>query len=297
MCRPGLLWGGREASPRGMHPLRTAPDFYDVSALQQMAAATALLVFITVLGFIALHLVRRGFRTPVASEGTKVAAGLRLRKYELGARLYHWANAVLLAALAVSGLALYRPGILAAAPWLLIHEVSATLFAAALLLHIVVAPQRGSGRAMWFESRDWRDMKLILANFFGRTNDYPACGKYDPWQKIYHAFLTIASGAVIFSGIYLIASAEVWRTFSHQWLRSMRVLHDIGATAFIAVIVGHIYFGVIRVNWPQLIAMFTGHLRGSSFNRYHDAARWTPPATNPNVIKMPAKDRLSRAAD
>ena len=40
--------------------------------------------------------------------------------------------------------------------------------------------------------------------------------------------------------------------------------------------VGHIYFGIIRVNWPQLGAMITGRLRGASFNRYHDAARWQP---------------------
>ena len=283
-----------------MHPLRTATDFYDAAASQQLAIALAVLVFLAVLAFVAIHLVRRGIGIPVATEGTKVASDLRLRKYDIGARLYHWANALLIAALAVSGIALYRPGTFAAAPWLLIHEISATLFVATLLLHIVMAPLRGSGRTMWFERRDWRDLKLILANFSGRTSEYPAFGKYDPWQKLYHAFLALASAAVIFSGVYLFASAEVWATFSHEWLRTIRILHDMGATVFAAVVVGHIYFGLIRVNWPQLIAMVTGHLRGSSFNRYHDASRWTPPASNPDVIKMPAareKGRLSRAAD
>jgi len=45
---------------------------------------------------------------------------------------------------------------------------------------------------------------------------------------------------------------------------------------FMAIVVGHVYFGIIRVNWPQFVSMFTGRLRGSSFNLSHDAARWQP---------------------
>lgn len=286
---------------RCMHPLRTAPDFYDAAAFQQLAASLALLSFALVGLFIAIHLVRRGFRTPIATEGTKLSPALRLRKYEIGARLYHWANAGLLTLLAASGVALFRPGTMPAGPWLLIHEVSAGAFIAALVLHIVVAPQRGSGRTMWFERRDWRDLKLIVRNFFGATSEYPAFGKYDPWQKLYHAWLTVASGAVIFSGTFLVVSAEVWATYSHEWMRSMRLLHDIGAVGFTAVVIGHIYFGVIRVNWPQLISMVTGHWRGASFNRYHDAARWMPPATNVTEVETKSAPRksaaLERAAD
>ena len=56
----------------------------------------------------------------------------------------------------------------------------------------------------------------------------------------------------------------------------MRLVHDVGGFAFLAILLGHVYFGVIRPNWPQLVAMWTGRLRGSSFNLYHDAARWRP---------------------
>src|SRR5258708_4095612 len=83
--------------------------------------------------------------------------------------------------------------------------------------------------------------RVIAANFFGRTRDYPAFGKYDPLQKIYHALLTLLAAAVIFSGVYLVVNAEVWATFSHAWMRSMRVVHDVGAFAFLAILVGHIY--------------------------------------------------------
>jgi cytochrome b subunit of formate dehydrogenase len=116
----------------------------------------------------------------------------------------------------------------------------------------------------------------MAANFFGRTRHYPAFGKYDPLQKLYHALLTILAAALIVSGIYLFSSAEAWATFSHDWMRRMRLVHDIGAFIWIALVIGHMYFGIIRVNWPQLVAMITGRLRGSSFNRYHDANRWKP---------------------
>jgi hypothetical protein len=53
-------------------------------------------------------------------------------------------------------------------------------------------------------------------------------------------------------------------------------VHDVAGFAFLAILVGHIYFGVIRVNWPELVAMVIGRLRGSSFNLYHDASRWRP---------------------
>jgi len=176
----------------------------------------------------------------------------------------------------VSGVALFSPGALGSWPWLLVHELFAFLFVLALLLHIVVAPRRGDGGAMWFNARDVRDLRVIAANFLGRTRDYPAFGKYDPWQKIYHALLTLLAAGLIFSGAYLFISAEAWTTFSHAWMRVMRLVHDVTGFAFIAIVIGHIYFGIIRVNWPLLMAMVTGRLRGSSFNLYHDAGRWRP---------------------
>ena len=44
------------------------------------------------------------------------------------------------------------------------------------------------------------DLRVIAANFLGRTRDYPAFGKYDPLQKIYHAILTLLAAGLIFSG-------------------------------------------------------------------------------------------------
>lgn len=261
-----------------MHLFRYARDYYGDPAAQQLSLHAALLLLALAGILIAAHLLRRSAGAPVSNDPTsgKLPPQARLRKYEAGARLYHWGNLIFLLGLAISGAALFAPGSTGRAPSLLLHELFAAGFVLALLLHIVIAPRRGEGRSMWFERRDWRDLGAIVSNFLGRTRHYPAFGKYDPLQKLYHAFITLLSAALIFSGVYLLLSAEVWATFAHIWMRDMRLIHDVAAFAFIAIIVGHIYFGIIRVNWPQLAAIVTGRLRGSDFNLYHDARRWQP---------------------
>jgi len=278
-----------------MHLFRYARDYYGHDAAQQLLLASAVLGVIVVFLFIAVHLIRRSAGQPRSSGGTRVATETEVQKYEFGARLYHWGNLAFLLGLVISGLALFVPGELRAAPWLLLHEIFAALFIAGLLLHIVIAPLRGTAGTMWFERRDWSDLRLTVANFFGRTRQYPAFGKYDPWQKLYHALLTLLSVAAIFSGVYLVISAEVWRTFSHDWMRQMRLTHDVAAVAFVAIVVGHIYFGVIRVNWPQFAAMITGRLSSAAFNRYHDARRWSGNEMQNEKLKMQNADPSLRS--
>jgi formate dehydrogenase gamma subunit len=256
---------------------RYGRDFYTDEVAQQLLPAAAWLLVALAGLFIAVHLLRRSAGHPVSNTaGAKLPPHMRVVRYQIGARLYHWGNTLLMLGLALSGIALFSPDLLGRGSWLLLHEICAVLFSLALALHIVVAPRRGDGRSMWFEAQDLRDLRLIAANFLGRTRDYPAFGKYDPWQKIYHACLTLLAAALIFSGAYMFISAEAWGTFSHGWMRFMRLVHDLGAFVFIAILVGHVYFGIIRVNWPHLVSIVTGRLRGSSFNLYHDAARWQP---------------------
>jgi formate dehydrogenase subunit gamma len=260
-----------------MSLFRYGRDFYTDAVAQQLLPAAAWLLVALVGAVVAVHLLRRSAGHPTSSTAAaRVAPDARILRYQPGARLYHWGNALLVIGLSLSGVALFSPGSLGRGSWLLLHEVLAALFILALVLHIVVAPARGEGRSMWFEARDIHDLRVMAANFLGRTREYPALGKYDPLQKIFHAFLTLLSAGLVFSGVYLFLNADAWATFSHAWVRIMRLLHDASAFAFIAVLVGHVYFGLIRVNWPQLVSMVTGRLRGSSFNRYHDAARWTP---------------------
>ena len=264
-----------------MHFFRYAQDYYgDWLAVQLLPEAAILLAWLVAL-FVGLHLLRRSFGAPVPLseyDAPPVLSAQPVQKYELGQRLYHWGNFLFLTVLAVSGYALFVPPSLKPplSSWVLIHEVFSALFLGGVLLHIVAATTRGDRHSMWFERADWHDLRTMTANFLGRTRRYPRFGKYDPAQKLYHAFISLLSAVMIFSGVFLVCSAENWATFSHEWMRWQRLLHDVGAFTFIAVILGHIYFGIIRANWPELIAMFTGRISARHFVTKHSVARWIP---------------------
>lgn len=260
-----------------MYFFRYAQDYYgDWLRVQLLPQAAWLLVCAVVL-FMGIHRLRRSSGEPASTEKatTEPISG---EKYELGARIYHWGNFVFLTMLAVSGVALFvprsiRPTILS---WVLVHEIFAGLYILGLLIHIFAALKRGEPQTMWFEAQDRKDLQTIFANFLGRSKEYPRFGKYDPLQKIYHALLTILSLVVIVSGVYMVLSAQAWATFSHEWMRWQRLLHDAGAFAFIAIVLGHIYFGLIKVNWHALAAMFNGKISASYFRLRHSADRWRP---------------------
>jgi cytochrome b subunit of formate dehydrogenase len=260
-----------------MYFFRYAQDYYgDWLRIQLLPQAAWLLLWVVVL-FMGIHRLRRSLGEPAPVDQTPGEA-LSGEKYELGARLYHWGNFVFLSMLAVSGIALFvprslRPTILS---WVLIHEIFAALYGLGLMVHIFAALKRGEAKTMWFEARDGGDLRSIFANFFGRSKDYPRFGKYDPLQKIYHALLTLLSLVIGVSGLYLFLSAEALGNFSHEWMRWQRLLHDLSAFAFIAIILGHIYFGLIRVNWQALAAMFSGRISAGYFRLRHSAQRWRP---------------------
>ncbi|MEW6127564.1 MAG: cytochrome b/b6 domain-containing protein [Acidobacteriota bacterium] len=259
-----------------MQFFRYAQDYYgDWLPVQLLPSAGWLMLWLVVL-FVGIHRLRRAVGEPLASEAESL--GLSGEKYELGARLYHWGNFVFLMMLAVSGLALFVPRSIRGTifSWVLIHEIFAGLYIVGLLVHIISALTKGEPRTMWFEKRDWADLKTIMGNFFGRTKNYPRFGKYDPLQKIYHALLTVVSMVLIFTGIYLVFSVEVWATFSHGWLRWQRLLHDLSAFIIVAIILGHIYFALIRVNWANLAAIINGKVSAKYFRLRHSAARWRP---------------------
>jgi cytochrome b subunit of formate dehydrogenase len=193
----------------------------------------------------ALHALRRWRRQPHAP---------RLAGYVLNQRLYHWGNAALIAVLAASGLSLLlrRPMLELPITWLTLHEWAGLAFALATAFHAVVATARGDRASMWFSGRDRRDLRLLLKNFFGRDNEYPQPGKYDVLQKLYHALLAVLCTALIVSGLVMWLSASRLVLSSRGWVQWSRLAHDVSAVGLMGMIVGHVYFSVIKVNRRNL---------------------------------------------
>jgi cytochrome b subunit of formate dehydrogenase len=259
---------------------RYAQDYYGGwLPVQLLPQAAALIIWASIL-FMGLHLLRRSRGEPLSGkqDDSTFPGIVHVHKYTLGQRLYHWGNFIFLGVLAVSGIALFVPRSLKnlSYSWLLIHEVFAALFIGGLVVHILAALTRGEPRTMWFEQKDWKDIRDIVSNFFGRSQEYPLFGKYDPLQKLYHALLTGLCLGLIFSGTFLWLSAENLTTFSHNWMRWQRLIHDLFSFLLIAFVLGHTYFGIIRINWPSLVAISLGRLKAEHFRRRHSQKRWKP---------------------
>src|ERR1700758_3539881 len=106
-----------------MQLFRYAFDYYGSLGSQQLRQSAAVLAIAIVVCFAALHLLRRAAGYPLSSDsGPKLAPGVRILKYEIGARLFHWGNLLFVGGLSVSGVALFAPGTLGRTRWLLMHE-------------------------------------------------------------------------------------------------------------------------------------------------------------------------------
>ena len=282
-----------------MHIFDYARDFYTngFTAIRVAWQIGAALLF-AVLVFIGFHMLRRAFSRPLRlAEQQPLPSDIRrLERYELGARLYHWGNFAVIALLLWSGLSFYMPGVIfplqpyVGFSWLIVHIVLGFTFVALFILHIIFAIWRTKNvRNMWFDQRDWRDLGLTIRYYLGLGSPIAKYGKFDVWQKIYHAFLAIVATAMIGTGVGLFLNAELITSISHEWIRNMRVIHDSGAWAFVAVIIGHVYLRLVVSNWPKLVSMITGDVDAGQFRAEHDWQRWQPHVEERAPPRLPGK--------
>ena len=204
----------------------------------------------------ALHALRRSHGDPVSP---------RAARYILNQRLYHWGSFALLALLAVSGFwLLFRRA--PAAPvagawgwtWLAIHQWAGLLFTCGVLLHVLASLTRGEPRSMLLTSTDAADLGLMARNFLGRTETYPRFGRYDPLQKVYHAVLALL--AVLFAVSGGLMWLEIGRpgSIARGGLHASRIVHDLAALLLAAMVIGHVYFSLLKVNRANLRDMTLG---------------------------------------
>lgn len=287
-----------EIQSEGLHWFERAKDFYTGERVPQKLSweivAIGLCLVVVVAG---LHLLRRGLGAPIPRDrAAPPPDGVRaFERFELGARLYHWGNFALIAGLLLSGSTFFLPGALFPLQpifgftWLTVHVVLALLFMTGVALHIVFAFVHADPHSMWFERRDGRDLRQLARYYLCASDAVPKYGKYDVGQKLFHALLVLLALTVIVTGVSLTINAEVLTTLDQNWIRYQRLFHDIGAALFAAVVLGHVYERVLKLNWPKLAAMFTGRIPASEFRRAHDWDRWHPePAAETPPVAEPA---------
>lgn len=269
-----------------MHVFDVGQDFYSWEFLEQkLAWEIGAAILCAVIVFIGLHMLRRAFGPPkyepeAAAPPPNVK---RFQRFTVGARLYHWGNFVVIVLLLWSGAALFFPGIMfSLSPyvgfsWLSLHVVLAGVFIVFVILHILFAIFDTGLSQMWFHRGDGRDLAQRVRYYFAGRKTLPKYAKFDIGQKIYHALLAIFALVMIVTGASLFLSSEIIVTLGDEWLRWQRILHDVFAFLFAAVIIAHIYLRVIRARWPALISMVTGNISRDGFAREHDWNHWQPP--------------------
>ena len=226
--------------------LQHAPDRAGFPYLSQPSPELLWTLFWLAIAFCAIHAMRRA---------RGYVPGKAPARYNWNQRLYHWGNFLLLALVAFSGYWLFfrrAPAGLFGFTWLQIHSYSGLFFAAGVILHALAATLRGDWRSMRPEWRDLREAGIIWRNFLGKTNKYPVPGKYDALQKIYHHILSVLAITFTLSGVFMWLSAERIYWSSREVIHFLRMLHDTSAFLLIVMVVGHVYFSIIKANRQNL---------------------------------------------
>ena len=120
----------------------------------------------------------------------------------------------------------------------------------------------------WFTRVDIHNLKTIVRNFFGVSQEYPRIQKLHPMQKIFHFGLAITVFLLGFTGLtiwepFLIFTRNIGLGPIESWLyiQNSRYLHDVFTFVLISLMIGHFYFSVlIPTNWKVFRGMTHGKL-------------------------------------
>ena len=191
-----------------------------------------------------------------------------LARYTGWALVNHLANAIILILLAISGLALFHPGLFfltglfgggpetrAIHPW---FGVAVLLTFGGLFIRFV--------RYNFWNSDDSRWMRH-LGDVLGNKDDkIPEAGRYNAGQKLVFWAMALAILALFLSGLVL------WDTYFFQYTtidqkRAAAVIHALAASGMIVVVIIHVYAAI----WVRgtVRAMTRGSVTGGWAWRHH----------------------------
>ena len=266
-----------------MNPYHYAKNFFSADYLpQQLTWAFGLLLLSLVVIMAGLVLIRRAFGLPRRSAAGAVppANFATFERYEIGARLWHVGLVGILLALWISGAAFYAPGIVPGPvpvlgiSWLLVHLAFGVIFMAGIVVHVIKAPMIDP-RQMWFDRRDWDQLVAGARYYLGLPHELPKPGKYAVSSKLFHVAIATLALIMIVSGISLGLDTLGWARVDQSWQRTQRLLHDFGSYGFLALVVGHVFWQLLKKR-SQSKAMVTGTIDADTFAAHHDWDRWKP---------------------
>ncbi|MBI5167824.1 MAG: cytochrome b/b6 domain-containing protein [candidate division NC10 bacterium] len=242
--------------------------------------------------FCIIHAARRALGGPVFADSQNKNGPLHssdekaeelVYRYTVPQRLFHWANALSVLTLTITGLAIYSPGYFSflnirTVTWFSIHVYTVAFLLLLIIFHIVYDSfvlDRFSN--MWFGKDERRRLGLILKNFFGLTREYPKYSKFNPGQILYHWAIALNLLALFLTGIVIWKPLRFLfplRLLGLGWEFTFinRILHDLFTATLLALWIGHIYFGLfIKENWKEAASVLKGTVPLPEYEKYHES--------------------------
>jgi formate dehydrogenase subunit gamma len=200
-----------------------------------------------------------------------------LVKYKRPTRVLHWIHAGAFVALFLTGLVLFLPPLAALAQdsWSrVIHRIAAAIFIVAPLIYIPLnwtATWRGVKRAFTWNAEDMGWLKAAPRYYFlGDESVMPPQGEMNSGQKMWWLM------AIVFGILFVITGIIMWvakTAAPPAFLQWMVLLHDISFIATGAMLLVHVYLGVLH---PMMKGAWGAMARGkvsADFAKSHHA-KW-----------------------
>lgn len=199
-----------------------------------------------------------------------------IKRFGLNRIIEHWLNAVVFAALVVTGLS-QRFHDYSLSEWIilnlggvdnvrLIHRSAGFLFTALLIIHMVTASFgvliKKWPASMMITAKDFTDAIENLRYYFGLTNHPAMCDRYDYKQKFEYWGVIAGGIAMMATGLILWFPTTVVKFLPGELIPAAKALHSNEALlAFLVIVTWHIYNSVFSPEvFPLDTVIFTGKI-------------------------------------
>ena len=194
-------------------------------------------------------------------------------------RLAHWAIAIALPILVLSGLEIFRafpsfgpkipqddfvavPRALTLGGWLAggiqWHFTFAWLFLGAGALYLVYQIASGNFRQVLFAPRDLRGVVPMIRHYLRGTPPPAYPGAYNPLQKLAYTMTLASGGLAALTGLCLLQPVQLgWLVALFGGFRMVRIWHFLAMLGLVAFVPGHLLMVVLH-GWNNLRSMLTG---------------------------------------
>ena len=203
--------------------------------------------------------------------------GAQFKRRDAAKILYHWVNFASIVALIISGFLIYF-GFPNTAEYFAWHLWVAWIFLGALVFHIWYDTFRFKHfHRIWFTRQDLSDAmaRILPGGGEAGAGSAPKHPFYKVEQIVFHWILAAVVFVLVITGFILWEPARMfvgpfWLPWGWDAVFIARVIHQICTFFLLAMILAHVYFGMlVPKNWYVLKSIFTGRMLLSSYVKAH----------------------------